>query len=68
MISLSLLAVGLYGVINLDQQFDPNIFIPKDSYVKGYLDSYQENFPNLGIDSGYIYIGELSCGSTKQQL
>ena len=58
LLSLGLLAAGIYGVINLDQEYDPNIFIPKDSYVKEYVDSFEANFPSQSVDDGYVYIGE----------
>lgn len=56
LITAGLLAPGLYGVIHLEQDFDPNWFIPDDTYLKEYLDANDKYFPNDGR-SGYVYIG-----------
>ncbi|XP_067946636.1 patched domain-containing protein 3-like [Watersipora subatra] len=55
LVSLAFLGFGIYGAVFLKQDYDPNVFIPKDSYVKDYVNSYQENFPELGVSTGYIY-------------
>lgn len=57
-VSLAFLSVGIYGAVYLEQEFDPNVFIPKDSYLKEYFDTYQQNFPDVGADSGHIYLGK----------
>lgn len=57
-ISLVLLALGIYGVVFLKQEYDPNSFIPTDSYLKDYVDAYEKHFPEQGTDSGYLYLGK----------
>lgn len=57
MLSLGLLAAGICGVIYLEQSFDPNSFIPADSYLKDYVDAYEKYFSDQGVDNGYIYMG-----------
>lgn len=57
-ISLALLALGLYGVVFLKQEYDPNSFIPSDSYLKEYVNTYEQKFPDLGVDSADVYFSE----------
>lgn len=59
-ISLGILAPGIYGVVYLKQEYDPNVFIPKGSYLKDYFTSFEENFPSKSNDDGYIYLSRFS--------
>ena len=57
MVTAGLLAFNLYGVINLEQDFDPNWFIPSDSYAKDYIEASEKYFPGDGAPVT-IYLGE----------
>ena len=49
MITAGFLGFNLYGVIHLEQDFDPNWFIPSDSYASDYIKASEEYFPGDGM-------------------
>jgi len=57
-LSLGLLAFGIYGVLNLEQEYDEMKMIPNGNSLKEYLNAYQRLYTQPSMDSGYIYIGE----------
>ena len=56
-ITAGLLGFNLYGVIHLEQDFDPNWFIPSDSYAADYIEASEKYFPGSGVPVA-LYVGE----------
>lgn len=57
-VSLIFLGLGITGVVFLEQEYDPNTFVPSDSYLQDYFSKYEEYFPEQGTDSGYLYLSK----------
>ena len=57
LITAGLLGFNLYGVIHLEQDFDPNWFIPSDSYAADYIKASEKYFPRNGAPVA-LYVGE----------
>ena len=56
--TLSLFGVGLYGVTQMESQYDPVTYMDALSYQRRYFDALQEYFPEAG-ERVEIYIGML---------
>ena len=56
-VTAGLLGFNLYGVIHLEQDFDPNWFIPSDSYAKDYIKASEKYFPGDGVPVT-LYVGK----------
>ena len=52
-----LFGVNIYGVTQLEQDFDFRWFIPSDSYAWDYFDSIDEFFPDNGLFVN-VYLGK----------
>jgi Niemann-Pick C1 protein len=65
--SCLLMAGGIYGTVNLDQDFDPVWFFPSGTYAKTYFEMSDKYFPDDGIDSN-IYMGDLDYHSEFSSL
>lgn len=57
-ISILFLGVGIAGVVFLEQEYDPNSFVPSDSYLQDYFSSYDQYFPDQGTETGYLYLSK----------
>ena len=57
LITAGLLGFNLYGVIHLEQDFDPNWFILSDSYAADYIEVSEKYFPGDGAPVT-LYLGE----------
>ena len=55
----AVLGGGIYGVINLEQDFDPFWFFPSDSYAAKYWNAQDKYFPDNGRYATAIYFGKL---------
>ena len=56
LISLGLGAVGVWGSVNILQQFDPTLLLASDSYLRAWLDTRDAQFPNNGWEAEVICI------------
>ena len=51
-----LLGFGVWGVVEIEQDYQQEWFIPKGNYFYDYLQIANEYFPDDGWD-GYVYMG-----------
>ena len=49
--SLGLAAVGVWGSLNILQQFDPTLLLASDSYLRAWLDTRDTQFPSNGWEA-----------------
>ena len=56
-IAAVLFGVNIYGVTQLEQDFDYRWFIPSDSYAWDYFDAIDEFFPDNGLFVN-VYLGK----------
>ena len=49
--SLGLGAVGIWGSMNILQQFDPTLLLASDSYLRAWLDTRDSQFPSNGWEA-----------------
>ena len=63
LVTLGLLAFGIYGTIELKQESDWTLFIPGDSYASAYLGVASDYFPSVreGVPTS-VYVGEWRQG------
>ncbi|XP_075245767.1 patched domain-containing protein 3-like isoform X2 [Convolutriloba macropyga] len=52
------LGAGIAGVAKIEQDFDPNWFIPEGNYLYDYLQESETLFPNDG-DDAYVFFGAI---------
>ncbi|GFO48108.1 patched domain-containing protein 3 [Plakobranchus ocellatus] len=64
--AVSLLGVNIWGLVELEQYFDRNWFLPDDSYAKAFTVAEGNHFPQDGR-AGYIYCGNLDYWGRKSQ-
>lgn len=57
-ITAAVTVVGAIGAYHLEQWFDPNWFLPKESYLSNYIVINDQNFPNRGNPAA-IYISDI---------
>ncbi|XP_075219371.1 patched domain-containing protein 3-like [Lycorma delicatula] len=62
LITIGMMCVGIEGVMNLKQKFDPKWFLPEDSYLVKFLNQREKWYPDMGQDAG-IYFGKLNYSS-----
>ena len=55
-ITAAFLGVNVYGVVNLEQDFDFAWFLPPGTYARQYIDAFDNYFPASGVD-GAVYFG-----------
>nr|XP_002739466.1 PREDICTED: protein patched homolog 1-like [Saccoglossus kowalevskii] len=48
-VALGLLAVNIWGTINLKQQFKFEWFLPEDSFIVSYINTADKYFPSSGV-------------------
>ncbi|XP_057324221.1 NPC1-like intracellular cholesterol transporter 1 [Microplitis mediator] len=58
LITASVTVIGGIGAYNLEQWFDPNWFLPKESYLSNYININDKQFPNRGNPAA-IYIADI---------
>ena len=61
MAALGLLALNLYGVTQLEQDFDNRWFIPSDSYLTAFFEASDTYFPGEDIGPVNVYFGASHC-------
>ena len=59
-LSSTLLALGVFGLININYKFDPLILVPSDSYFTQFLDVNDEYFSPLRGYKANIYTGHFN--------
>jgi len=52
--TLGMLCVGVWGSLNIRQEFDPTLLLPADSYLRDFLSYHDKLFPDNGW-TAYIY-------------
>ncbi|XP_074095417.1 patched domain-containing protein 3 isoform X1 [Cotesia typhae] len=57
-ITAAVTVVGAIGAYHLEQWFDPNWFLPKESYLSNYIVINDQQFPNRGNPAA-IYISDI---------
>lgn len=57
LVSLITLSISIMGLLQLQQWFDPQWLIPKESYFHEYLTVYNQAFPNEGHE-GFVIMGD----------
>lgn len=67
LLTCTLLGFGIYGLFQLNQDFDPDWFLPRDSDEVKYRNAHRQYFPSFGIHSA-VYIGEIDYFQEQQQL
>eukprot|EP00795_Rhopilema_esculentum_P004306 gene4306-20508_t len=65
--TLALFAVGCYGVTELTQNFDFNLFLPPDSDATKFNIKSSEYFPNDGV-SFSVYFGDIDYFNEQNKL
>ena len=65
-LSLSLLAAGVYGVTKVEESFDRRILAKDDSYLKQFL-SAQEKYFELSIPVSIVQTDEVDYGESSVQ-
>ncbi|XP_048511966.1 NPC intracellular cholesterol transporter 1-like isoform X2 [Athalia rosae] len=56
-VTAGIAAFGIYGSTRLEQRFDPEWFLPEETYLSKYLAKSKEHYPNRGQD-GFVLMGE----------
>lgn len=59
--------VSIKGMLNLEQKFDPNWFIPESTYLSKFLSEKKAMYPNMGYEAG-IYMGRLNYSQELPKL
>ncbi len=62
-----LLGMSCYGVSQLEANFDHNMFVPEDNYLRDFIEHKDEYFPSGGM-VGAIYIANLPDVHTKMHV
>ena len=57
-LSIGFLSVGIWGSLRIKQKFDPTLLLPSDSYLRDFLDTNNQFFPEKGW-SAYVYTASL---------
>nr|XP_023011826.1 Niemann-Pick C1 protein-like [Leptinotarsa decemlineata] len=58
-ITVILTGFGTVGTLKLEQHFDPEWFIPSNTYFGAFLETRRIHYPGRGFDAG-LYIGRLN--------
>ena len=56
MITGTLVGVNIWGILHLEQNFDPNWYVRENSYVSEYFNAMKRYFPENG-ERASIYTG-----------
>jgi hypothetical protein len=56
-LTLTLLAIGIYGTLKLEVKFDYVEFLPQDSGLYKWFEAKEKHFPDEG-EMGVIYFAE----------
>ena len=54
----ALLAVGIFGTLQIKVHFDPIKLMPKSSYLRRFADQMDQEFPTVGF-SAEVYTGSM---------
>ena len=63
-IAAVLFGVNIYGVTQLEQDFDYRWFIPSDSYAWDYFDASDKYFPDSGLYVE-VYLGKFYANRSR---
>ncbi|EDV28963.1 uncharacterized protein TRIADDRAFT_52362 [Trichoplax adhaerens] len=67
LITLDLVAVSIYGSIELKVSFDPRWFLAPDSYGKKFVQYQEKYFPDEGAPLS-VYLGKMDYFTQQQEL
>lgn len=56
-ITIALMSVGVVGSVRLEQWFDPQWLLPKDSYLSQYITVSSHGFPHDGFPA-FVVMGD----------
>merc|ERR550532_596808 len=57
-IACVIFGIGLYGTIQIEQDYQEDWIIPEGNYFFDYIQMSKKYFPKNGAD-GYVYFGEI---------
>ena len=57
LITATMVAINIRGILQLEQNFDPNWYLRENSYVSEYFNAMKRSFPSVG-ERASIYTGE----------
>lgn len=63
-LTLGLLAGGLWGTVLIQQRFDPKLLLPGDSYLRRWLELHDEMYPRNGHTCD-IYTGRWTTHTSR---
>lgn len=58
LITASVAAVGIHGSTQLEQRFDPEWFLPEETYLAKYLTESRRHYPSQGHE-GSVFVGDI---------
>ncbi|CAG0891879.1 unnamed protein product [Cyprideis torosa] len=65
LLSLGLLAVNLFGLFHLKQEFELTWFVPSNSYISKFFIAHRRYFPDSGL-IGHAYFGSSNSKSLSE--
>ncbi|XP_066915563.1 patched domain-containing protein 3-like [Clytia hemisphaerica] len=63
----TLFGFGLYGILQLDQNFDPDWFLPRDSDEFLFRQNFRQFFPSHGAKTA-VYVGKVDYFAEQKNL
>ena len=67
LLTMFLLTTGVYGFINIKQDFQGEWFIPQGNYFYDYIQKSQTYFPQDG-DNAFVYFGDIEYFENSEKL
>lgn len=66
-ITITMTIAASFGASQLKQWFDPNWFLPKDSYLTNYMTIHNTHYPNRGYQAA-VYIGDIDYNDNLKNI
>ncbi|XP_005098950.1 protein patched homolog 1 isoform X2 [Aplysia californica] len=66
-VAAAMFGVNVWGLVELEQYFNPNWFLPQDSYAYAFTEASEQHFPDDGA-SGFVYCGNLNYWSRQTEV
>lgn len=66
-ITLGMITIAGMGTSQLKQWFDPNWFLPKDSYLSNYMTIHNLHYPNRGYPAA-VFIGDIDYTNNFEKI
>ncbi len=61
-VTVILLGLSIWGVTQLEAEFDPNVFVNPGTYLRDYLENKDKYFPSNGM-VGSVYIADVKVNN-----